>query len=284
VRFAEIVARVGAICLALPETQEEDAWVGVRWRIRSKTFAHVVPIEGGKPGAYAAAAGTEGPAIVLTFRSDGDELEVLGASGPPFFKPVWFRDIVGLTVTDDVDWAEVTELITESYCLLAPKKLAALVRAMSSRSAERRRFVKFRTTIARQGNNTGVVVPDEVVTALGAGKKPPVVVTLNGYTYRSSIASMGGRFMISLSRENRERAGLEGGEELDVEVVVDDQPRVVEPPSDFAAALQASPAAAAAFAKLSYSHQRQHVLAIEEAKAAETRQRRIAKAVAQLER
>ena len=126
--FAEVVARVGAICLALPDVIEEDAWVGTRWRIRTKTFAHVVPIEDGRPGAYAAAAATTGPATVLTFRAAGDELEVLTAIGPPFFKPVWFRDIVGLVITDDVDWEEVAELVTESYCLLAPKRLAASVR------------------------------------------------------------------------------------------------------------------------------------------------------------
>ena len=142
--------------------------------------------------------------------------------------------------------------------------------------------MRFRTTIALQGNNTGVVVPAEVVTALGAGKRPPVVVTLNGHTYRSSIASMGGRSLISLSKENRTKAGLVGGEELEVDVVVDDEPRVIEPPADLAAALAASPAAATAWAKLSYSHQRQHVLAIEEAKAPDTRQRRIDKAIATL--
>lgn len=126
--FAEIVARLGTICGDLPETVEEDAWVGVRWRIRTKTFAHVVPIEAGKPDAYAAAAGTSGPATVLTFRSAGDELEVLAAMGPPFFKPVWFRDIVGMVLGHGVDWDEVAELVTESYCLLAPKQLAATVR------------------------------------------------------------------------------------------------------------------------------------------------------------
>jgi len=143
--------------------------------------------------------------------------------------------------------------------------------------------VKFRTTILKSGNNTGVVVPDDVVTALGAGKKPPVQVTLNGHTYRSSVASMGGRFLISLSKENREQAGLVGGEELEVEVVVDDQPRAVEPPEDLAAALAASPQAAAAFGALSYSNQRRHVMAIEGAKAADTRQRRVERTIAELE-
>ena len=127
-RFAETVARVAAICADLPDAVEEDAWVGTCWRIRTKTFAHVVPIEDGRPDAYATAAATTGPATVLTFRAAGDELEGLAAIGPPFFKPVWFRDIVGLIITDEVDWEEVAELVTESYCLLAPKRLAASVR------------------------------------------------------------------------------------------------------------------------------------------------------------
>ena len=143
--------------------------------------------------------------------------------------------------------------------------------------------MKFMTTIAVMGNNTGVVVPADVVMDLGAGKKPPVRVTLNGYTYRSSIASMGGRYVIALSKEHRTNAGLAGGEQLEVELVVDDQPRVVEPPADLVAALAASPTARAAFEKLSYSNQKAHVTSIEGAKAAATRERRIAKVVADLE-
>jgi antitoxin component of MazEF toxin-antitoxin module len=153
---------------------------------------------------------------------------------------------------------------------------------MSPPAPRRLPTVKFHTSIALIGNNTGVVVPDEVVTALGAGKRPPVRVTLNGYTYRSSIASMGGRFLISLSKDNRQKAGLVGGEELEVEVVVDDQPRVAQPPADFAAALAASPAALTGFAALSSSRQQALVTSIEGAKAAETRERRITKAISDL--
>ena len=97
----------------------------MRWSIRKKNFAHLVAIGDGRPAAYAEAAGTAGPATVLTFRSAGEELVALSATGPPFFKPVWFRDIVGLVLPDDpvaVDWDEVTELVTESYRLLAPKR------------------------------------------------------------------------------------------------------------------------------------------------------------------
>jgi len=125
----EVVERLGAICRALPEAREEEAWVGTRWRIRTATFAHVVAIDEGWPPAYAAAAGTAGPATVLTFRSDGEELEALRAIGPPYFKPVWFRDIVGIILDETTDWTEVAELVTESYRLLAPKRLAAQVRS-----------------------------------------------------------------------------------------------------------------------------------------------------------
>jgi hypothetical protein len=124
---AEVVAAVRSICLGLPEAYEEEAWVGTRWRIRKRTFAHVVRIDGGWPPAYARAAGADGPMTVLTFRSSGPELEALRASGDPFFAPPWWSDIVGMVLDDEVDWDEVGELLTDSYCALAPKKLAALV-------------------------------------------------------------------------------------------------------------------------------------------------------------
>ena len=123
----EIVDALRTICLGLPETRQEDAWVGTRWRVRMATFAHVVTIDGGHPPAYARAAGTDGPATVLTFRAAGAELDALAHAGAPFFKPVWFRDIVGMTIDEHTDWVEVAELVTDSYCVLAPKKLAARV-------------------------------------------------------------------------------------------------------------------------------------------------------------
>lgn len=138
----------------------------------------------------------------------------------------------------------------------------------------------FHTTIKGEGNNTGIKVPPEVVEALGAGKKPPVRVTLKGYTYRSSIATMGGVFMISLSKENRTNAGVAAGDELDVEVELDTVPREVEIPEDLAAALEADPVAKQFFDGLSYSNRLRNVLAINAAKAADTRARRIEKTVA----
>lgn len=143
--------------------------------------------------------------------------------------------------------------------------------------------MRIRTTIVQgSGNTTGIEVPPEVVEALGAGKRPPVTVTLNGYTYRSSIASMGGKFMISLSADNRAKAGVSGGDELDVDIELDTAPREVQVPPDFSAALDAEPAARATFDKLSYSNKSWHVLQVEGAKTDETRQRRIAKSVATL--
>ena len=123
----QTVARLRTVCLGLPEAYEEPAWVGTRWRIRTKTFAHVLAIDAGWPAAYARAAGSDGPIDVVTFRSTLPELDALSHAGHPFFKPVWFPDIVGLVLADGVDWDEVAELLTESYRVLAPKRLGALV-------------------------------------------------------------------------------------------------------------------------------------------------------------
>ena len=142
--------------------------------------------------------------------------------------------------------------------------------------------MKFTTTIHQQGNNTGVRVPDEIVEALGAGRKPKVVVRLNGHTYRSSIASMGGQFLISLSAANRAAAGVQGGDAVEVEIEIDDAPRAVELPPDLTAALAAHPAAQARFAVLSYSNQLRHALLVSDAKTPETQQKRIDKVLSTL--
>jgi hypothetical protein len=123
----EIVARLRAVCMALPEAYEEQAWIGTRWCIRRKTFAHVVQVDQGWPPVYAREAGGDGPMSVLTFRSSGAELDVLTEAGHPFFRPPWAPNVIGLVLVDDVDWDEVAELVTESYCLLAPRRLAAAV-------------------------------------------------------------------------------------------------------------------------------------------------------------
>ncbi len=143
--------------------------------------------------------------------------------------------------------------------------------------------MRFRTTIL-QGDKTatGIRVPDEVVEALGAGKRPKVLVTIRGYTYRNSVAVMGGEYMIGVSAENRAGADVAGGDEVDVELELDTAPREVTVPPDFAAALDAEPNARRTFDALSYSNKGWHVLQIDGAKTDETRQRRIAKSVATL--
>ncbi len=123
----EVIAALRAVCLDLPEAYEEAAWVGTRWRIRKRTFAHVLMIDAGWPPAYARATGENGPVVVMMFRSAGPELELLRSMGDPFFAPVWRGDEVGLVLDEDADWSDVAELVAESYRILAPKKLAALV-------------------------------------------------------------------------------------------------------------------------------------------------------------
>jgi hypothetical protein len=140
--------------------------------------------------------------------------------------------------------------------------------------------MKFRSTVELGGKTaTGIEVPDDVVDALAAGKRPAVTVTINSFTYRSTIARMGGRYMLPLSAENRGGAGVAAGDDVDVEVSLDTAPRVVEVPEDFAAALDGDSAARKAFDKMSYSHQLRWVLSVTDAKTPETRQRRITKAV-----
>jgi hypothetical protein len=138
--------------------------------------------------------------------------------------------------------------------------------------------MRFTTTVrSGGGTTTGIHVPPDVVDALGAGKRPPVTVAIESYRYRGSIASRGGEYLISLSREHREGAGVQPGDEIEVDVELDREPREVAVPSDLAEALEAAPAAAGAFRSLAYSHQLQHVLSVEDAKTEETRRRRIRK-------
>jgi Bacteriocin-protection, YdeI or OmpD-Associated/Domain of unknown function (DUF1905) len=143
--------------------------------------------------------------------------------------------------------------------------------------------VKFRATILLAGKTaTGIEVPHEVIAGLDAGKKPPVRVTIGDHTYRTTIASRGERFLIPVSAENRESAGVSAGDELDVNVELDTEPREVSVPSDLAAELERDAKARDFFETLSYSQRKWYVLPIEQAKTDETRQRRIAKAIEML--
>lgn len=141
----------------------------------------------------------------------------------------------------------------------------------------------FRARIDLNGKTaTGIRVPEEVVMQLGGGKHPKVRVTLGSVTYPSSIARMGGAYLIPVSADVRERAKIRAGDEVDVTVVLDDRPRVVTVPPDLQSALEAQPDAKAVFGALSYSRQRRLVDPIPQARTAETRQRRIAKVISTL--
>jgi hypothetical protein len=143
--------------------------------------------------------------------------------------------------------------------------------------------MRFHTTLLQSGKTAvGMQVPNEVVEALGAGKRPPVRVTINGYTYRNTIAVMGGVFMVGVSAENREKAQVAGGDEVDVDIVLDTQPRELTLPPDFSEALDRQPDAKRFFDTLSFSRQQALVLPINHAKIPETRQRRIDKALTAL--
>jgi hypothetical protein len=129
---------------------------------------------------------------------------------------------------------------------------------------------------------TGIEVPAEVLAELGSSRRPAVWVTINGYRYRSTVGSMGGRAMLPVSAEVRAQAQVAAGDNVAVELELDDAPRTVEVPADFAAALAAHEPAQRAFDSLSYSNQRRHVLSVEGAKTAQTRERRIAKSIDEL--
>jgi len=141
----------------------------------------------------------------------------------------------------------------------------------------------FTATLRLHGKTaTGIAVPPAAVAALGSGKRPAVNVTINGYTYRSTVAPMGGVFMLPVSAEIRAGAGVAAGETVTVALTLDTAPREVIVPDDLAAALDAEPEVRRAFDALSYSNKRAHVLSVEDAKTPETRQRRIVKAVESL--
>ena len=137
--------------------------------------------------------------------------------------------------------------------------------------------VTFPTTLLKDDtlDATGIVVPPAVITALGGSKRPAVTVTIGDYSYRSTVASMGGMFLIPFAQEHRARTGLAPGEAIEVTLELDTAPRTVEVPPDLAAALDARPGAREVFDGLSYSARKEHVRQVETAKAAETRARRI---------
>src|SRR5436190_9838163 len=144
--------------------------------------------------------------------------------------------------------------------------------------------MKFKTTLLQAGKTAmGIKVPDEIVESFNAGKKPPVKITINGYTYRNTIAVMGGVYMVGVSAEHRKGAGVEGGDEIEVTIELDTAPREVEIPAEFGKALSKSEAAKTFFDSLSNSKKKAIVIPIKDAKTDETRTRRIEKAIGLLE-
>jgi hypothetical protein len=143
--------------------------------------------------------------------------------------------------------------------------------------------MRFHTTILQSGKTaTGIRIPDEIIEGLGGGKRPAVRVTIRGFTYRSTVAVMGGAYMVGVNADNRAGAGVAGGDKVDVDIELDTAPREVAVPADFATALAAEPEASRTFDKLSNSNKGWHTSQIEGAKTDETRQRRIAKSIAAL--
>ena len=142
--------------------------------------------------------------------------------------------------------------------------------------------MRFETTLFLVGNNTGIDVPEAVLDELGGGKRPLVNVTVNdGYSYRSAVAPMGGRYLIAFSSDKRAATGLKGGETITVDLTLDTEPRTVEVPDDLAAALSAA-GLREAFDRISPSQQKAHVTSVEGAKTSETRARRVAAVVQKL--
>lgn len=148
------------------------------------------------------------------------------------------------------------------------------------KSSKKSSKIKLRAQLELRGKTaSGFVIPENVITELGAGKKPQVSIHIKGYTYRSSIASMGGEFMLPVSAEVRAKAGANAGEIIEIELELDTEPREVTIPDDFKKALEAKAEAKKHFDNLSYSNKRRLVIPIGDAKTAETRQRRIDKTV-----
>lgn len=132
---AGLLGRLGDLCTALPQVVEETAWRGTRWRIRGRTFAHVLPLTDGSPPSYARAIGFPGPAIILTFQITAVERDLFAHLGLPYWAVDSGRDVGGLILGEEPDWAEIAEFVTDSYCLLAPRGLAAQVARPAAHSA-----------------------------------------------------------------------------------------------------------------------------------------------------
>ena len=142
--------------------------------------------------------------------------------------------------------------------------------------------MKFKTKVVQTGNNTGIEVSEKILDELGAGKRPLVIVTLNGYSYHSAVGKMGDKFMISLSAEHRKKANINGGDTVEVSIDLDTAPRTVEIPADLQKTFDRNKIAKSNFKKLAPSKKKAIVLSINDAKTEETKIKRIDKAIEQL--
>jgi hypothetical protein len=155
----------------------------------------------------------------------------------------------------------------------------------NNRAEPSSKSVRFRTTILQAGKTaTGIQIPDDVIAKLGTSKKPPVRVTINGFTYRSTVAVMGGKFMVGVNADNREKARIAGGDTVTIDIALDEAPRTVSVPAALRAALAKNATAKKKFDQLSYSKKRVYTVPIEKAKTDETRDRNIARVIAALSR
>lgn len=142
--------------------------------------------------------------------------------------------------------------------------------------------MKFKTKILQSGNNTGIEVPETIMEQLNMGKKPPVIITVNNYTYRNTVAVMGGKYLIALSAEHRKNANLKGGQAVEVDLQLDTEPRIVELPKDFKVLLEKNKVALGFYEKQPPSAKKKIVTLIESAKTEETRNRRITSIITSL--
>lgn len=142
--------------------------------------------------------------------------------------------------------------------------------------------MKFKTKILQTGNNTGIEVSEKILEKLGGGKKPLVIVTINNYTYKSAVGKMGNKFMISLSADNRTKAGVVGGETVEINLELDTEPRTIEIPADLKKELNKNKPAKANFEKLAPGKKKAIIVSLLDAKTEETRKRRIEKAIESL--
>jgi hypothetical protein len=134
----DILDRLRPICRGLPETYEEPAWIGVRWRIRTRTVAHVYSPDTDRFPVYAELATAGEPPIVMTFRVPIEDLLGLTVGGFPFFRAPWGHNVAGVVLGDHTDWTEIAELITDSYCEMAPKFLVVQLPSPEAHSRTRR--------------------------------------------------------------------------------------------------------------------------------------------------